>query len=75
MINWKRCEKKQSWPTLRYYSSTSLKGLRKPKKSSVSGLRFKPGISQILSRNANTEPGHLVFKYLDTLFSMIKNRD
>jgi hypothetical protein len=27
MLNWKGCEKKQSWPNLRYYLSIYLEGL------------------------------------------------
>ena len=29
MMPWKRCERKRSWPTLEYYSSIFLKGLRR----------------------------------------------
>jgi hypothetical protein len=45
MMNWKGCEKRRSWPKLRYYQGIYLEGLRKIKKTSVriAGLRAEIG--------------------------------
>jgi len=43
MMNWKGCERKWSWPNLRYYPGICLEGLRKTTKNSVriAGLQAK----------------------------------
>jgi hypothetical protein len=58
LMNWKRYERKRSWPNLRYCPGIYVVELRKIIKNlkpqwSVSGSRFEPGTSRIQSRIAN----------------------
>jgi hypothetical protein len=53
-MNWKRCERKRSWPNLRYNSGICPEGLKKTSKiCQVAGLGplFEPRTSIIRRRN------------------------
>jgi hypothetical protein len=41
-MNWKGCEKKRSWPNLRFYPIIYLEELRKPGKPQSGYLVFRP---------------------------------
>jgi hypothetical protein len=65
MMNGKVFDRKQSWPTLRYYADICLEGTRKTTKNLTQhsrwpGPRFEPGTSQIRSRSVKDQfPQHL----------------
>jgi hypothetical protein len=62
-MDWKGCERKQTWPNLMYCPIICQEGLRKTMKI-FSGARFEPGFFLIQSRNAS----HMTVTFSLTFF-------